>query len=68
MNKEQILSKLKELEGAENIWITTENNDVFATRTKDGWRMKSSWGNLYYTSEELAEELSEWDEMIYRIY
>jgi hypothetical protein len=68
MSKDEILKVLQDKKtNAVAICVTTDKGEKAIFNTKDGWRMSCYLGNLYYTDEELAEELEEWNEVILSI-
>ena len=67
MNKEQILKAIQNLQNKDGMIITENGDNSILNNGKDKWRMKSNFGWLEYTTEELAEELSDWDEEIFLI-
>lgn len=68
MSKDEILKVLQDKKtNAVAICVITDKGEKAIFNTKDGWRMSCYLGNLYYTNEELAEELSEWNEKIISI-
>lgn len=61
MSKEEIL---KSLNGEDNIIVCHKNgNESQVFREENGlWKVKTFMGNLFYTDEELTEEMEEnWD-------
>lgn len=71
MDRKEIENIINDLEKDEIhcIVIETENNTVNILKTNKGlWKIKNIFGYLLYTTCELIEEISEWEEEIYRIY
>lgn len=68
MNKEEIIKVLENNKNS-NLTISTELDDISILNIGEGeWKLKTAWGWFQYSLEDLAEELSEWNEEIYRIY
>ena len=67
MNREKILSILKSKESEEGVFVTTDLGDKWVSRFNNSWHFKTALGFLDYTSEDLAQEMSEWDEEIISI-
>lgn len=63
MKKQEILKNIK---GKNDIQIITENEDMFLFKNDKGlWKVKTFMGNLFYTDEELTEEIEEnWEGVI----
>ena len=67
MNKEQILKAIQNLQNNDGMIITENGDSVIQNIGKDKWKMNSGFGYLQYTTNELAEELSSWEEEIFQI-
>lgn len=67
MNKQKILDRLVELKN-ESAMVETESGCMPLINISEGyWEIKSSFGWLEGDAEELADELSSWEEEIIRI-
>jgi hypothetical protein len=66
MDKDAILKALLALNEGGGI-VTTEIRDAVVQRRGDNYRMKTAFGYFSYSAEELANELSEWEEEILMI-
>ncbi|NFO38908.1 hypothetical protein FDB42_02095 [Clostridium botulinum] len=65
MNKAEIIKALRDKKKRYfSVDIVTEKGTKTVFDTKDGWKMNCFLGDLYYTDEELANELIGWDEEI----
>ncbi len=65
MNKDEILKALRDKQKRYfSVDIVTIKGTKTVFDTKDGWKMNCFMSDLYYTTEELAEELAGWDEEI----
>ena len=65
MDKDAILKALQGIEVAGI--VTTDRGEAVVQRNGAEFRMKTAMGYFIYSAEELAQELSEWDEEILMI-